>query len=224
MYDSEYFRKVIGSNYNPNELYDTTYDNSEGANIRTVDMQMAQNNNTHTVDMPITQDNTIRTVDTPITQDINLVNNIPVQTISNNVLEPAYDVNNIRTNSALEYLHNMNKANTEEVSANLYSNTYTEPLQQETYNVNNKITYPDIYNVINPMLDTVLKNRQNIEYNEATINAMSTEVYNALEVDVNPQKTTESFNNTIQVNAKPKNYLLHDLIKIMLIGKIEKGQ
>lgn len=227
MYDSEYFRKVIGSNYNPNELYNTTYSKDESVNIRSTDTLLAQ--------------------------DVNVVNNTPIQPVVSNISEPTYNVNNIKTDSALEYLHNMNNSNTEETSTHLYDNinkqvsvnlynnvdqevstepyknVNTEPVLQETYNVssnNTKLSYPDIYNVINPMVDTILKNRQNMEYNEATINAMSTEIYNALEVDVNPQKTTETntFNNTIQVSTKPKNYLLHDLIKIMLIGKIEKGQ
>lgn len=226
MYDSEYFRKVIGSNYNPNELYNTTYDNNEGVNIRTIDAPLTQNTSF------------VNNTQMQTTHNTNFLNNTPVQTMSNEALANLYNngekevfteqYNNVNAEPVSQGTYN--NVNTKPILQEPYTNVSTEPvLQQETYSVNsnnNKLIYPDIYNVINPMVDTVLKNRQNIEYNEATINAMSTEIYNALEVDVNPQKTAETntFNNTIQVNARPKNYLLHDLIKIMLIGKIEKGQ
>lgn len=194
MYDSEYFRKVIGNNYNPNELYNnTTYDNNERANIYSVDTQS-------------------------VFLNPNVNNNDTMQVFANSASAPSLENYNVNNN-------NIYNTNAQNVEPSTY-NTTAMNSDNNICNTSTKIQYPDIYNVINPMVDTVLKNRQNIEYNEVTINAMSTEIYNALEVDVNSQKTneTDSFSNSVQVNARPKNHLLHDLIKIMLIGKIERGQ
>lgn len=187
MYDSEYFRKVIGNNYNANDLY-TTYNENNGAKI-------------YSVDTPVST-NTINEV-VPTSQ----------LTATQPMSSQVYNTNTV----------------SQPTSAQTYNtNTILEPTVAQTYNENNKISYPEIYNVLNPMVDTILKEKQNIEYTEATIDTMSTEIYNALEVDVNPQKTStevnSTFNNVVAVNSTPKNYLLHDLIKIMLIDKIEKNK
>lgn len=211
MYDSEYFRKVIGDNYNPNDLYsNTTYNNSTDAKIYEVNSKVAFDNSPNLNNEQIIANNpninSTPTV-TNITPNTNPVSSQPVNNIS------SYETYNVNANPESQIAYNVN----------------IEPAPQIAYNVNtnptSEIHYPDIYNVLNPMIDKVLETNKNIEYNEATINAMSTEIYNALETDSNPQKTTNvasPFNNVIQVNAKPKNYLLHDLIKIMLIGKIKK--
>lgn len=218
MYDSEYFRKVIGNNYNANDLY-TTYNENNGAKIYSVDTPVSTNTINEVV--PTSQLNNV--VSTQAYSTNNIESTIPTQSYSvNNVPEPA------STQPMSSQIYNTNTVS-QATSAQTYNtNTISEPTAAQTYNENNKIRYPEIYNVLNPMVDTILKEKQNIEYTEATIDTMSTEIYNALEVDVNPQKTStevnSTFNNVVAVNSRPKNYLLHDLIKIMLIDKIEKNK
>ena len=251
MYDSEYFRKVIGSNYNPKDLYtNTTYANNEIKESYLVDTPVFSNkeqgiNFVNNNDIISSSDEKQQSLNTN-----NFVSNMNV-TDTNSIIsnEATYNVNAILNKEAYNTNSNPNELtyntnispdrttyNTNTIPTETVYNTNTVPIEtayntntissEVTYNKTTKYTYPDIYNMLTPMLDTILKEKQNMEYNETTIETMCTEIYNALEVDVNPQKTNESnvLNNVVEVNAKPKNYLLHDLIKIMLINKIENNK
>lgn len=219
MYDSEYFKKVIGDNYSKEKVY-TTYKNDYENNILPVNAEVKNNEDkilNDTAVAEITPKNTVSEVglrDTTSEAVLNErmesvssnVNNINPQAISyNNSLYPE------------DYYSSINLQN---------NNNYND--YQEVQNTSNE--YPEIYNVVNPMIEDLLSKNQDMVYTSNVIDSMAMEVYNALEVDNNPIDTTRNVNsngiysseNIVNVNARPKNRLLHDLIKIILLHHINR--
>lgn len=227
MYDSEYFRKVIGNNYNQSDLYttNTTYVNNEIGENFLADMSKTSANMQETSTNISGSSTDMHGTSTNVSRTSANVHGISTNTSGSSAdmygfLNENQNINVINSNVEQQSL------NTSNFVPNMNVTDTSNNIQNEVaYNTNTQVRYPNIYNVLNPMLDTILREKQNIEYNELTIETMCNEIYNALEVDINPQGTNEAntLNNVIAVNAKPKNYLLHDLIKIMLINKIENN-
>lgn len=106
---------------------------------------------------------------------------------------------------------------------------------------------PDIYKIIKPVTDKIIKSNNFVEITKDILEKMSNEVYYAIEVDVNPNPMMRpnivensyassmnriSSSSTIQygskfvepknpmTNNKPKNTMLKDMIKIIILDSI----
>ena len=85
--------------------------------------------------------------------------------------------------------------------------------------------YPETYNVINPIVELVVKNNIDKEISEDLINSLTDKIYYAVEADTNHEKKTNlTKDNTIMVNTRPHNSFLHDLIKILILNNILKDR
>lgn len=99
--------------------------------------------------------------------------------------------------------------------------------------------YPDIYRIVNPIVEDVCNRNRNKPMTEELIRTMTDEVYNSVEgssgVQVNVQVKTELKNGDVRnpnVKAKEpleqetrqKNFLLNDLIKILIIKNLLKNR
>ena len=95
---------------------------------------------------------------------------------------------------------------------NLYSNF------QNTTNIKLEQFYPELYKLIYPMIQTAcMRNTKPIT--EETINEMIQDVYSNFNVDdVSFSETRDS--NRHEKVSKPNNYVLNDLIRILLIREL----
>lgn len=109
-----------------------------------------------------------------------------------------------------------------------------------------KKMYPDIYTILNPMVEKTLNENQNKEITEELLETMTRKIYEAVEDDMNIRavSTTPVSNNSVAVNEnknrnitslanqnvnttktttisrRPNNPTLRDLIRILLINRI----
>ncbi len=137
-------------------------------------------------------------------------------------------------NSYEEYMQNIlgvNMPNTymQGDTANYY---YESRMQEANLSDVNKL-YPEIYGIIYPMIQRACS-RGNIGIiNEARINEMVEEVYNAIEPgddmlqgrETNNQRNTDTKNRGERETRRPNNnnYLLRDLIRILIIRELLGG-
>lgn len=94
--------------------------------------------------------------------------------------------------------------------------------------------YPEIYKMIIPMIENLVSRNEHMTFTQEVIETMVNEIYNYVEDDIitddikkNSEISNKSSNNdTVLVHAnpyrrrKPKNTLLYDLIKILLLNRL----
>lgn len=85
-----------------------------------------------------------------------------------------------------------------------------------------KKLYPDIFNVLEPIVELVVKNHSDKKEDEELVKKLTDKIYYAVEA-TNNDDTMQA--NTIPVGKRhdgkrPKNNLLHDLIKILIINNM----
>ena len=90
--------------------------------------------------------------------------------------------------------------------------------------------YPKIYNAIDPIVELVVKNTVNLNQNisEDLIDEMTNKIFYAVRVDSNPEANRTVQVNTVPINSQdtihastsPRNNILRDLIKILILNKI----
>lgn len=95
-----------------------------------------------------------------------------------------------------------------------------------------KKCYPDIYNILMPMVEKTISENVSQEITKEVIENMSLKIYYAVEDDMVIKKSMEMSENkpkTVAVNSssvaraehsRPKNRTLQDLIKILIINRI----
>lgn len=113
---------------------------------------------------------------------------------------------------------------------------YFEPRMQETnlQEINN--LYPEIYGIVYPMVQKACSMRSIGTINEVQINEMVEEVYNALEPREEMERTSEANSQlkngdvrnprakeTKETRRPNNNYLLRDLIRILIIRELLQG-
>ena len=84
-------------------------------------------------------------------------------------------------------------------SWNSINNSYIYPQMQFENDSNIRKLYPDIYIVILPMIDTTLERYNTNNLDNDTLEKMTLDIYNALEVE-EPSKTKSSENNLLKDN------------------------
>ncbi len=107
--------------------------------------------------------------------------------------------------------------------------SYYPRVEQPQYNEVENL-YPDIYRIINPVIDDVCDKNRNKPITDELLKTMTEEVYNNVEknpqLQVNVQVKTELKNGDVRnPNAKvsetrQRNFLLNDLIRILIIKNL----
>ena len=95
-----------------------------------------------------------------------------------------------------------------------------------------KKCYPDIYNILMPMVEKTISENVSQDVTEEVVEAMSLKIYNAIEDDMVVKKSMDMSENKVKAVAvnsnsiartehiRPKNRTLQDLIKILIINSI----
>lgn len=113
--------------------------------------------------------------------------------------------------------------------------SYYPRVEQTQYDDGLEDLYPDIYRIINPVVEDVCSKNRNKQITEELVRTMTDEVYNNVEgnsnLQVNVQVRTELKNGDVRnPNAKLKeeptsetrqrNFLLNDLIRILILRNL----
>ncbi len=112
--------------------------------------------------------------------------------------------------------------------------SYYPRMEQPQYDETEEL-YPDIYRIVNPVVEDVCNKNRNKPITEDLVRTMTDEVYNNVEknsaLQVNIQVKTELKNGDVRnPNAKVKeetrqrNFLLNDLIRILIIRNLLKNR
>ena len=245
MYDSEYFKKVIGNNYNSKEIY-STYNNNENkifpVNSNTTSNEASSNmvgvntglNNNMDVIKTSSEMSTQEVSNEQVTNKANDVfqrqaNSEPTAMSYNNTPYPEDYYRN--TNANINY-QNIQETNTM-YQQTQETNTVPEQFQEVNamyQNVQDTSTkYPEIYNIVDPMVEEILNKNQDMEFTSGVVDTMAMEIYNAVEADTNstpsiPVNSNGVYNgeSVINANSRPRNSLLLDLIRILLLNHINR--
>lgn len=199
MYDSNYFRKIIGENVNPNDYFETNNNiNNTSSQIIDENTYMKNQNGFMQNQVP-----TQKKTQTPQPQ-INTQNQVNTQT-KTNVQSQINTQSQVNTQSHA----NMQPRTNAESQANVQSriNPSAQVDTQSRTNIhqaNHTIYdhYPEIYKIIMPMVEEAVKRHSGQNITPKLIEDITTEIFNALEVDNN-------------IN---KNKVLYDLIKILVLN------
>lgn len=193
MYDSNYFRKIIGENVNPNDYFENS-SNISNSSARIIDENtymknqsvFIQNQNPEHKEAQ-TQSRTNTQNQAKIQSQINEQTNITRQQIN------TQEQNNIQVKN--EQSKNISRAGM--INA---ENLQSEKTIQSNHTIYDH--YPEIYKIIMPMVEEAVKRNSGQNITSKLIESITTEIFNALEVDNN-------------IN---KNKVLYDLIKILVLN------
>lgn len=129
-------------------------------------------------------------------------------------------------NTYEEYMQNVLGMN---IPNNTYmqgSNNYYEPRMQDVNLLEINKLYPEIYGIIYPMIQKACGRRNISMINETQINEMVEEIYNSIEPGddiVQGRENTSQTRNVKETRRPNNNYLLRDLIKILIIRELLQG-
>lgn len=111
----------------------------------------------------------------------------------------------------------------------LPENIYEMPRMSNYEDINLEGLYPDIYKMINPMVQKVCMKTTGI-INEEVIASMTEEVYKAATEEVRNYKDTTKTSSEVRTSSsqntrkieefRQSNYLLRDLIRILIINEL----
>ena len=199
MYDSNYFRKIIGENVNPNDYFETNN------NINNTSSQIIDENTYMKNQNGFMQNHVLTQKKTQTTQpQINTQNQVNTQ-IKTNAQSQINTQSQVNTQSHA----NMQPRTNAESQANVQSrvNPSAQVDTQSRTNIhqaNHTVYdhYPEIYKIIMPMVEEAVKRHSGQNITPKLIEDITTEIFNALEVDNN-------------IN---KNKVLYDLIKILVLN------
>lgn len=106
---------------------------------------------------------------------------------------------------------------------------YEMPRSNSYENIDLEALYPDIYIMIQPMVQKVCMRATGV-INEEMIASMTEEVYNAMAEDTRESKEVRKSGNEVKTNnsqnvrkieeTRQNNYLLRDLIRILIIKEL----
>lgn len=112
--------------------------------------------------------------------------------------------------------------------------SYYPRMEQMQYNETETL-YPDIYRIVNPVVEEVCNRNRNRPITEELVRTMTDEVYNQVEgnsnLQVNVQIKTELKNGDVrnpnvktkensEKETRQKNFLLNDLIRILILRNL----
>lgn len=88
--------------------------------------------------------------------------------------------------------------------------------------------YPEIYLVLEPIVELTVKNNHNKLYDEKIVDTMTDKIYYAIDNDSFLNENNEtgviptSSNEILPTSSRPKNHMLRDLIKILILNNLLK--
>lgn len=111
----------------------------------------------------------------------------------------------------------------------LPENIYEMPMSASYENMDLESLYPDIYRMIQPMVQKACMRATGV-INEEMINNMTEEIYNAMSEETRSSRETSKTSAEIRTNntqntrrveeTRQNNYLLRDLIRILIIKEL----
>lgn len=106
-----------------------------------------------------------------------------------------------------------------------YNPAFYEPRMQEPNLTEINKLYPEIYGVVYPMIQKACGKRNIVGINDTQINEMVEEIYNAIEINEIPENRNAETKNTREKETRRpnNNYLLRDLIRILIIRELLQG-
>lgn len=113
---------------------------------------------------------------------------------------------------------------------NMNNNYYPETIMQETNLPEVNKLYPEIYGIVYPMVQKACSKRSISMINEIDVNEMVEEIYRAIEPEENDREVREAKNGDVrnprikETRRPNNNYLLRDLIKILVIRELLGGR
>lgn len=245
MYDSEYFKKVIGNNYNSKEIYNTPKNDNENnifpVNVDNPKTRYEANGNISYNNSPYPEDYNIsnyqnsntypkeyqETQNTNAQYQTTQNTNAQYQTTQN--ADAQYQTIQ-NTNAQYQEAQNINAPYQEaqDINTEYQQSQNTNAIYQEIANTSTE--YPEIYNIVEPMVEELLSKNQDMEFTNGVVDTMAMEIYNALESDTNQTSTPANSNgiyiegSVVNTNSRPRhrNSLLQDLIKILLLNHINR--
>lgn len=228
MYDEDYFRKIIGGNYKPSDYYaNSTYE--PNANVFPSEMyaQCKNSSNSNQNSNSSLNYNTNNNSDNTNTKTPSLQPNT-----SNNISNSANDNNNpmnttTRADGNSSYMINITTKNDISVNTGDEANqrlhrSLDDELKKEKEDIIEEVDdikedikrdiglfktdfdkyYPEIYRIINPMIEAVVEKNNGASITEDLIEVMAREVYDAVEDDVDVNSGGRS-DNAVQVSTQP---------------------
>lgn len=199
MYDNDYLEKILGEQYNMSDYFADTYTDPV---VKVIDNESINNS---------------------ISDNSKLIKN-NAELIEENDTKSASNIKkNLKPTTKSEELpQEIEKTQNKKHKTNNSSSNIQEDSKNK-YDI--KSLYPQIYNAIEPIVELVVKNNSEKEINSDLIESLTNKIYYAIEVDKQPETIAVSTtpineDETIQASTKPKNKLLHDLIKILLLNNI----
>jgi len=133
-------------------------------------------------------------------------------------------------NTYEEYMQNVLGVNMPNTYMQMPNNNYFEPRMQEPNLTEINKLYPEIYGIVYPMVQKTCSRRSMGEVSEKQINEMVEEIYNAIESgdEISERRDNSATSkmetkNTRETRRPNNNYLLRDLIKILIIRELLQG-
>lgn len=199
MYDSNYFKKIIGENINPNDYFENN-NNISNASSQIIDENTYMKNQNRF--MP-NQNFAQKEKQTQPQTNMQKQANTQAQT---NVRPQINTQSQVNTQSHTNIQPRTNTESQANVQSRINPSAQTDT--QSRTNIHSQANhtiydhYPEIYKIIMPMVEEAVKRHSGQNITPKLIEDITTEIFNALEVDNN-------------IN---KNKVLYDLIKILVLN------
>ena len=219
MFDDNYLEKILGEQYDMSNYFENTYTDPVTSILET------QVNNSKISNNEIEEKDSVH-------NDIKLAKK--GEQHSSEKKDDTKTKNNNRdtrdkiSNKSYKDNEKINKKDQEDISSskksinNTSADSNTTTLEINSIENLNK-AYPEIYNVLEPIVELVVKNHSDEIINEDLIESLTDKIYLAVD--------TTNNNDLVQVNAVPvsnnlgrkRNGLLYDLIKILILNNVIGG-
>lgn len=193
MYDSNYLRKIIGENVNPNDYFENS-SNISNSSSRIID------ENTYMKNQSIfMQNQNQRQKEAQTQSQTNTQNQAKMQSQINEQTKITRQQINTQEQNNIQVKSEQSKNISRDGMINV-ENLQSEKTIQSNHTIYDH--YPEIYKIIMPMVEEAVKRNSGQNITPKLIEDITTEIFNALEVDNN-------------IN---KNKVLYDLIKILVLN------
>ena len=249
MYDDNYIKEVLGSNYSFSDYYaDSTYNNNsnvfsdnlyhkyddEDKNIK--NDKGKENNKEQEKDKESghikeakenieDQNSKVKEVDT---KEVNTRETSKVDTNNSKIVDKEEKLEILENVEKLEKIKEIAANDVEKEENNIknwiedkYEKHEYEEDNNEDFNIRN--LYPEIYKMIEPVVEVATDKKLNGNLTKDIFEDIVSEVYNVLEEDYDKQNEEDS----VLVSARPyhrKNSFLEDLIKILIINHLTNNR
>lgn len=223
MYNGDYLEKILGEKYNIKNFYENNNDIISNVNE----------------DETKSKEETASKKENDLDKKINIKKQDPIESF-----QYQYETEIKNNNNNNNNLENVLDDEKRDKSANDRSDGNENFLKiiEKDFSQFDEF-YPDIYRILIPMIDVVIDKNKNKDIGIKLIEEMAREIYNALVIDVDINNKNLNTNENKELNrieienenqndntnkneqmikqVKPKNIVLLDLIKILILDKLK---